>query len=93
MPCHHKLEAYPDKYIKAAEIEEERKEPLFRAALGLTGQFSSRALLRKSCLSRKEKNSSAGPVLASVSSAPFSVRACGSTQKALAALSVFVFET
>ena len=46
MPCHHKLEAYLDEYIKAADIGEERKEPLFRAAPGLTGQFSSRALLR-----------------------------------------------
>ena len=46
MPCHHKLEAYLDEYIKAAGIVEERKEPLFRAALGRTGQLSPRALSR-----------------------------------------------
>ena len=36
MPCHHKLEAYLDAYIDAAGIEEDRKGPLFRAAVGKT---------------------------------------------------------
>jgi integrase/recombinase XerD len=34
MPCHHKLEEYLDAYIKAAGVEDDRKGPLFRAALG-----------------------------------------------------------
>jgi site-specific recombinase XerD len=34
MPCHHKLEEYLDAYIKAAGIADDRKGPLFRAALG-----------------------------------------------------------
>lgn len=46
MPRHHTLEAYLDEYLKAAGIGEERKEPLFRAALGRTGQLSPRALSR-----------------------------------------------
>jgi integrase/recombinase XerD len=36
MPCHHKLEAFPDAYIDAAGIERDRKGPLFRVALGKT---------------------------------------------------------
>src|SRR5580698_10192747 len=34
MPCHHKLEAYLDAYISAAGIGDDRKGPLFRAAIG-----------------------------------------------------------
>jgi site-specific recombinase XerD len=34
MPCHHKLESYLDAYIQAAGIEDDRKQPLFRAAFG-----------------------------------------------------------
>jgi len=46
MPCHHKLEAYMDAYIAAAGIEGDRKGPLFRAAMGRTGQLSNRPLSR-----------------------------------------------
>ncbi len=35
MPCHHKLENYLDAYIEAAGIGEDRKGPLFRAAVGM----------------------------------------------------------
>ena len=46
MPCHHKLEAYLDAYIEAAGIGEDRKGPLFRAAVGRTGKLSNRAVGR-----------------------------------------------
>lgn len=46
MPCHHKLEAYIDSYIAAAGIQDDRKGPLFRAAIGRTGQLSTRTLSR-----------------------------------------------
>jgi site-specific recombinase XerD len=46
MPCHHKLETYVDEYIKAAGIEGDRKGPLFRSAIGKTGQLSDRPMLR-----------------------------------------------
>jgi integrase/recombinase XerD len=36
MPCHHKLEAYLDAYIEAADLAADRKGPLFRAAIGKT---------------------------------------------------------
>jgi len=46
MPCHHKLEFYLDQYIKAASIGEDGKGPLFRAAVGRTGQLSPRPMGR-----------------------------------------------
>ena len=46
MPCHHKLEAYLDEYIRRAGIADDRKGPLFRSALGKTGKLSDRSMLR-----------------------------------------------
>jgi len=46
MPCHHKLEAYLDAYIEAASIAEERKVPLFRAAIGKTRKLGQGAMSR-----------------------------------------------
>jgi integrase len=46
MPCHHKLEAYLDEYIKATDIEGDRKGPLFRSAIGKTGALRSKPMLR-----------------------------------------------
>jgi integrase len=36
MPCHHRLEQYLDAYIKAGGIADDRKGPLFRAAIRKT---------------------------------------------------------
>ena len=46
MPCHHKLEAYLDEYTRVAGIADDRKEPLFRSAMGKTGQLSDRPMRR-----------------------------------------------
>lgn len=46
MPCHHKLEAYLDAYIAAAGIENDRKAPLFRAAVRKTKTLTNRPLSR-----------------------------------------------
>jgi integrase/recombinase XerD len=46
MPCHHKLEAYLDAYIDAAGIEDDRKGPLFRAAIGKTKKLGEGAISR-----------------------------------------------
>jgi len=46
MPCHHKLEVYLDSYISAAGIAEDRKGPLFRAAIGRTKKLGSGAMSR-----------------------------------------------
>jgi site-specific recombinase XerD len=46
MPCHHKLEAYLDAYIDASGIEDDRKDPLFRAAVGKTRKLGQGAMSR-----------------------------------------------
>lgn len=46
MPCHHKLESFLDAYISAAGIADERKRPLFRAALGKTKKLGAGAMSR-----------------------------------------------
>jgi len=46
MPCHHKLEAYLDAYLAAAGIRDDRKGPLFRAAVGRTGKLSDKPMSR-----------------------------------------------
>lgn len=45
-PCHHKLEYHLDEYIKVADIEGDRKEPLFRSAIGKTGALTGKSLSR-----------------------------------------------
>ncbi len=46
MGCHHKLEHYLDEYIAAAGIAEDKKGPLFRAAVGRTKTLSDRPMSR-----------------------------------------------
>jgi integrase/recombinase XerD len=46
MGCHHKLEGFLDAYIAAAGIADDKKGPLFRAAIGSTGKLSDRPMSR-----------------------------------------------
>ena len=46
MPCHHKLESYIHAYIEAADIEGDRKGPLFRAAIGKTKKLGPGVISR-----------------------------------------------
>jgi integrase/recombinase XerD len=46
MPCHHKLEEFLDAYIKTAGIEDDRKGPLFRSAIGKTGALTGKPMSR-----------------------------------------------
>lgn len=46
MPCHHKLERYLDEYMQTADIEKDRKGPLFRSALGKTQTLTDRPISR-----------------------------------------------
>jgi integrase/recombinase XerD len=46
MPCHHKLEEYLNAYIKAAGVEDDRKGPLFRAAIGKTKKLGQGTISR-----------------------------------------------
>jgi integrase len=50
MPAHHSLEAYLDEYVGAAGIAEDKKGPLFRAALTKNGGLSARPMIRRRAL-------------------------------------------
>lgn len=46
MPCHHKLQQYLDAHIVVAGIENDRKGPMFRAAIGRTKKLGRGAMSR-----------------------------------------------
>lgn len=50
LPAHHNLEAWMLEYLEAAGIGEEKRTPLFRAAIGRTGVLSDRPLLARNAL-------------------------------------------
>jgi site-specific recombinase XerD len=50
MPVHHSLEAYLDEYVRPAGIAEDKKGPLFRAALTKNGGLSARPMIRRRAL-------------------------------------------
>ena len=54
MGCHHKLEQYLDEYIAAAGIAQDKKGPLFRAAIGRTGRVccTCSTLMPRACRAR-----------------------------------------
>jgi site-specific recombinase XerC len=46
MPAHHKLEAYLDEYLLAAGIRDDSRGPLFRSAIGKTGELNDKPMHR-----------------------------------------------
>ena len=46
MPTHHNLDRYLEEYIAAADIVDERKDPLFRTTRGRSGELTSNSLLQ-----------------------------------------------
>ncbi len=46
MPTHHNLDRYLEEYIRAADMADERKYPLFRTAYGRTGKLHRRFMLQ-----------------------------------------------
>ena len=46
MPAHHTLEAYIDAYLEAAGIRDDGKGPLFRSAVGRTGELTTKLMNR-----------------------------------------------
>jgi site-specific recombinase XerD len=46
MPAHHKLEAFLDEYLRAADVVGDAKSPLFRSAIGRTGALAATAMHR-----------------------------------------------
>jgi integrase len=46
MPAHHKLEAFLDEYLRAADVVGDAKSPLFRSAIGRTATLAETGMHR-----------------------------------------------
>jgi site-specific recombinase XerD len=77
MPVHHSLEADLDAYLQAAGIGEDKKGPLFRAALGKTGRLSARPLERRNAFEMIRRRAKAAGVATQIGCHTF--RATGIT--------------
>jgi integrase/recombinase XerD len=62
MPCHHKLENYLDEYLHAAGIAGDRKSPLFRTAIGKTGQLTDQPMTRADVYRMIKRRACAGGI-------------------------------
>lgn len=66
LPAHHNLEAWLHEYIEAAGIAEAGRSPLFRSAIGRTGQLSEKPLLARNALDlvrRRAKDAGIGAMI------------------------------
>ena len=77
MPVHHSLEAYLDEYVRAAGIVEDKKGPLFRAALTKNGGLSDRPFQRHRALEMIKRRAKAAKVATQIGCHTF--RATGIT--------------
>jgi site-specific recombinase XerD len=77
MPVHHTLEEYLDAYVRAAGIAEDRKGPLFRAALTKNGGLSERPLDRKRAFDMIQRRAQAAGIATQIGCHTF--RATGIT--------------
>ncbi len=50
MPAHHNAEAYLDAYVQAAGLADQKREPLFRSAVGKTRVLSTQRMTRHAAL-------------------------------------------
>jgi site-specific recombinase XerD len=66
MPAHHKAEEFVDAYLEAAKLWEEKKEPIFRAALGKTKRLSTRRMTRHAALKMIQRRAKKAGILTAV---------------------------
>jgi site-specific recombinase XerD len=77
MPVHHTLEEHLDSYVRAAGIGEDKKGPLFRAALAKNGRLSDRPYERHRALEMIKRRAKAAGIATQIGCHTF--RATGIT--------------
>jgi site-specific recombinase XerD len=78
LPCHHELEAYLQAYIDAAGLADEKGTPLFRSAIGKTGQLTTKQLHRVDAYRMVKRRAREAAILSPIGCHTF--RATGITQ-------------
>lgn len=63
MPAHHKAEEFVDAYVEAAGLEDQRKQPLFRSALGKSKQLSGKRMTRYAALKMVQRRARKAGIL------------------------------
>ncbi len=63
MPAHHKAEEFVDAYIEAAGLKDQRKQPLFRSALGKSKRLSSKRMTRYAALKMVQRRAKKAGIL------------------------------
>lgn len=77
LPAHHNLDAWLHAYVAAAGIGDEKRSPLFRSALGRTGQLSDRPLLERNALDLVQRKARQAGIVTAICNHTF--RATGIT--------------
>ncbi len=63
MPAHHKAEEFVDAYIEAAGLKAQRKQPIFRSALGKSKRLSSKRMTRYAALKMVQRRARKAGIL------------------------------
>ena len=66
MPAHHKAEEYVDAYIEAAGLEDQKKQPLFRTAIGKTKRLGDRRMTRYAALKMVQRRAKKAGLLTAI---------------------------
>jgi site-specific recombinase XerD len=78
LPCHHELEQYLQAYIDAAGMAHEKGTPLFRSAVGKTGQLTKKPMHRIDAFRMVKRRAAEAAILSPIGCHTF--RATGITQ-------------
>jgi site-specific recombinase XerD len=63
MPAHHKAEEFVDAYLEAAQLKDQKKQPLFRSAIGKTKRLRSERMSRYAALKMVQRRARKAGIL------------------------------
>jgi integrase/recombinase XerD len=66
MPAHHKAEEYVDVYLEAAGLKDQKRQPLFRKAIGKSKRLSDRRMSRYAALKMVQRRAKKAGILTAV---------------------------